>query len=90
MTVRRRQVLERLAVMSDADSDSTTTIGALATSLNAEAEIVAEHVERLQACELALEHAGAEVRVTVTGEELLALDTDDVVIVDPPTTDGDP
>ncbi len=89
MTVRRRQVLERLAAMSDADAECTTTVGELAASLEAEEDRVAKHVERLAACDLAL-HRPTGVRVTVTGEELLALDTDGTVVVDPSAVDAGP
>lgn len=83
MSVSRHTVLERLAAMSDAERDERTTVAALATALDADDGTIAAHVDRLAACELATVTADRHVRVTVTGEELLALDTDDVVIIDP-------
>lgn len=86
MTVRRRTVLEQLVRTSDAATRETTTTEALASTLDADERAVDAHIDKLVACELAHVEAGG-VRATITGEELLALDTDEVVIVDP--TAGD-
>ena len=40
------------------------------------------HLDGLVACELVRTYPDGRVRITVTGEELLALDTDELVIVD--------
>jgi hypothetical protein len=73
MRVTRRAVLERLAATSDAARRETTTIPALARALDA-----------LRACEFARVTDDGRVRVTITGEEFLALDTDETAVVDPP------
>lgn len=83
MTVTRRTVLERLAALSDADRRETTTRTALAASLSADERTVDAHLDGLAACELARAYPDGRVRITVTGEELLALDTDEMAIVDP-------
>lgn len=82
MTVTRRVVLEELAAASDAARGDTTTLGHLASSLNVEDAVIEEHLEALVSCELARLEGDAAVRVTITGEELLELDTDEGVIVD--------
>lgn len=87
MTLTRQTVLKRLVRSSHADRQETTTIEALAAALDADERAIEDHVEGLVACELAHVEAGGGVRATVTGEELLALDSDDPVIVDP--TAGD-
>ena len=83
MTVTRRAVLERLAASSDADRRETTTRAALAASLNADERRVDAHLDGLAACELVRTHPDGRVRITITGEELLDLDTDQMAIVDP-------
>jgi len=87
MTVRRQTVLEQLVRASDAARRETTTTEALASTLDADERAVEAHLDDLVACELAHVEAGGGVRATITGEELLALDTDEFVIVDP--TAGD-
>jgi len=82
MTVTRRVVLEQLADTSDAARGDTTTLGQLASSLNVEGVVIEKHLEALESCELARVEDDSAVRVTVTGEELLELDTDEGVIVD--------
>jgi Mn-dependent DtxR family transcriptional regulator len=81
MSVTRRAVLERLAATSDAEQ-RVTTMTALAAALGVDEQVVESHVERLAACELVRTYPDGRVRITITGEELLALDTDDLVIVD--------
>lgn len=88
MTVTRRVVLEELAASSDAARGDTTTIGSIASSLNTDEHVVEEQLEALVTCELARLVDDENVRVTITGEELLELDTDDGVIVD--TQSGNP
>lgn len=83
MPVTRRAVLEELAAASDAERGETTTIGALASALDVDEQVVEAHLTGLAACELARTHDDGSARVTVTGEELLELDADDVVVVDP-------
>lgn len=82
MSVTRRTVLERLARTSDAEREATTTTTALATSLDTDERLIESHVESLVACELVRTYPDGRVRITITGEELLALDIDDTVVVD--------
>lgn len=82
MSVTRRAVLERLATVSDADRQTTTTKAALAATLDADEGTIESHLDGLTACELVRTTPDGRVRITVTGEELLALDTDGAVIVD--------
>lgn len=82
MSVTRRAVLVALARLSDAESGATTTVGALADALGTGERAVAAHLDGLAACELA-RRDGERVRITVTGEEFLALDVDDAVVVGP-------
>lgn len=84
-SIRRRAVLERLAAASNADRGETTTIEMLASALDADRQTIEAHLEGLVACHLARLDSEGRARVTITGEELLDLDTDDVVIVDPST-----
>jgi Mn-dependent DtxR family transcriptional regulator len=83
MSVTRRAVLEQLATVSDADQRETTTKAALAAMLETDEESIESHLDALAACELVRTHGDDRVRITITGEELLALDTDELVIVDP-------
>lgn len=82
MPVTRRTVLERLAAASDAARQETTTIEALASALDADEHTVEAHLNGLEACELARIGSDGRARVTITGEELLELDTAEMVIVD--------
>lgn len=82
MSVSRREVLQALAAVTDASPDRTTTIEALAGHLGSEEHIVGAHVDGLEDCELAIQSDAGEVRVTITGEELLDLDTDLMVLMD--------
>lgn len=83
MNATRGAVLERLAAMSDAGAGRTTTVEALAATFGAEEEVVADHLERLRAGELARRRPNGPVRITVTGEELLALDPEVPVVLGP-------
>jgi DNA-binding transcriptional ArsR family regulator len=83
MDVTRTAVLEALAAASDAAQGETTTTAALAAALDVDEETVQSHLDALEACELARTYPDGRVRVTVTGEELLALEADELVIVDP-------
>lgn len=89
MSVPRRTVLKQLVAESDAERRETTTIEALASVLGRDEGTVEAHLEGLEACELARTTSDGEVRTTITGEELLALDTDEMVIVDaaPPSSE---
>ena len=88
MTVTRRVVLEELAAASDAAREDTTTIRHLASRLNVDDSVIEGHLGALASCELARMEGAETVRVTITGEELLELDTDEGVIVD--TQSGNP
>ena len=85
MTVTRRSVLEQLATASDATRRETTSIEALAVTLDADEHAVESHLEGLEACDLARIVPDGTARVTITGEELLELDTAEMVIVDAAT-----
>jgi len=89
MCVTRRAVLRQLAELTDAERRETTTVDALGSALGADERTLKEHIDALVACELAHTEADGGVRATITGEELLALETDEMVIVDPPGCDGD-
>lgn len=82
----RRDVLEHLAIVSDADSHQTTTVGTLASCLDTDEQTIEAHLNGLADCELARIQPDGRVRVTVTGEQLLELETDEMVIVDPSAT----
>jgi hypothetical protein len=83
MAVTRLAVLEELASVTDAERRNTITLEAFNRRFEADREMVEGHLERLVACDLARFHPDGGVRVTITGEELLAIDADDLVIVDP-------
>lgn len=76
-------MLETLASETDAESSETTTVATLASLLDAERVVVESHLSELETCDLARSTEKGLVRVTITGEELLELDPDDLVIVDP-------
>lgn len=82
MSVTRRAVLERVAATSDAALCVTTTRAALAATLGVDERTIRSHLQGLAACELVRTYPDGRVRITITGEELLALDTDETVIVD--------
>jgi hypothetical protein len=82
MAVTREEVLRRLAAASDAERGETTTVVALAAACGTDETAVRSRLETLAACELARVSADGRTRVTVTGEELLALDAGEPVIVD--------
>jgi len=86
MSVTRRTVLEQLAAASDASRQEMIAIDALAARLDADEQAVEAHLHGLEACALARIASDGTARVTITGEELLALDTDEMVIVDAATT----
>ena len=85
MSVTRRAVLRQLAAESDAERRETTSVETLTTALGAETSAVEAHLNGLEACELVRSEADGRVRVTITGEQLLELDTDEAVIVDAST-----
>ncbi|MEF8824907.1 MAG: hypothetical protein V5A27_00950 [Halapricum sp.] len=74
--------MEQLATASDADQRETTTKAALAATLETDEGTIESHLNGLGACELVRTYPDGRVRITITGEELLALDTDELVIVD--------
>ncbi|WP_073310487.1 hypothetical protein [Halobaculum gomorrense] len=74
--------MEQLATASDADQRETTTTAALAAMLEIDEGTIESHLNGLAACELVRTYPDGRVRITITGEELLALDTDELVIVD--------
>jgi hypothetical protein len=90
MPVTRRNVLSQLATQTDAERQETTTTAALAAALAVDEDEIERHLDGLLACELARRDADDSIRVTVTGEELLDLDTDELVIVEPQTEGVEP
>ncbi|MFB6250799.1 MAG: hypothetical protein ABEI27_03765 [Halobellus sp.] len=78
----RRTVLERLAAMTDAVQRETASIDALVAELDADRNSVESHLVGLAECELARIDPDDTARVTITGEELLALDPEGVLVVD--------
>ena len=82
MSVTRRVVLEQLATVSDAERRETTTIETLTVTLDTDEQTIDAHLDGLEACELVQTYPDGRVRVTTTGEELLDLDTDELVVVD--------
>lgn len=86
MSITRHEVLEELAAASDASRGELTTVAALTASVDADRSQVLEHVNALVACELACLGPADGVRITVTGEELLELDTDNGAIIAPTTS----
>lgn len=86
MPVTRRTVLEQLATASDAERRETTTIEALASGLDADEHTIEGHLCGLAACELARMDADGGARVTITGDELLEIDAEEMVIVDSAAT----
>ncbi|MFT4891880.1 MAG: DNA-binding IclR family transcriptional regulator [Halobacteriales archaeon] len=90
MDVTRFAVLEQLGHGSDAERRETTTVEALAAELDADEAAIEAHLDGLASCELARRESDGGVRITTTGEELLELDVDEVVIVDPATEGSDP
>jgi Mn-dependent DtxR family transcriptional regulator len=89
MCVTRRTVLAQLVASTDAERRETTTTDALASALVVDKRTVAEHLNALVACELTRIDTDGSVRATISGEGLLTLDTDGVVIIDPPGRNGD-
>jgi len=87
MSVTRKDVLEELDRRSDASAGERTSIEALADALAVGERTVREQLDGLESCELADVDPDGQVRITVTGEELLALDLDEMIIVDPETAD---
>lgn len=83
MSITRRDVLESLAMASDAASRKTTTVKSLSTTLETDERTVEAHLKGLADCELARIQPNGQVRVTITGEELLELEPDEMIIVDP-------
>jgi len=82
MSVTRRAVLEQLARASDAEQRETTTKLELAAALETDEGTIRSHLNGLAACELVQMYPDGRTRITITGEELLALDTDEMVVVD--------
>ncbi|MEF8773790.1 MAG: hypothetical protein V5A37_03615 [Halobacteriales archaeon] len=89
MAVTRRAVLRRLAAASDADRRETTTRAALAAGLDADGPTIDAHLAGLAACDLVRTYPDGRVRITVTGEQLLELDADGRVIVEPEREEGE-
>jgi DNA-binding IclR family transcriptional regulator len=88
MTDTRRLVLETLAEHSSSDGE-TVTVSALAESLDLSESSVERQVAGLVECDLA-RTTTAGVRVTLTGEELLELDVEGPVVVDPDSEPREP
>ena len=77
----RRTVLSALAEHSDAEGE-TTSVSTVAAAVDAPEAAVRAHVRGLIDCDMARE-TDRGVRVTVTAEQLLALDLDGPIVVDP-------
>jgi hypothetical protein len=88
-SVTRHGVLERLPARSDAARQGRTTVATLASALGADEAAVGDHLSALATCELARLDADGSTRVTVTGEELLALDADELAVVDAAAPDAE-
>lgn len=82
MPVTRRDVLEELERQSDASAGERTSVESLTDALSVDERTVRKHLDGLESCELADLDAGGQIRITVTGEELLALDLGETVVVD--------
>ncbi len=78
--VTRQAVLSALAAESDSEG-RRTTVDVLARRLDAPERAVRTTVAALVDCDLAVRD-GDDVRVSVTGEELLALDVGGEVVLD--------
>jgi len=89
MSVTRRSVLQQLAAVSDATRQETTTIEVLAATLGVDEHTIESHLRGLVDCDLARIGPDGTARVTITGEELLELDTDEMVIVDAATPNSE-
>lgn len=81
--VTRLAVLQALSGASDASGRETTTITGLAAALDADKTCVRTRVQGLADCDLAKLHPDGRVRVTITGQQLLALRPEGPVIVGP-------
>jgi len=80
-------VLAELGSRSDADAGTWASVEVVADSLALGEQTVRDHLAGLESCELARTAPDGTARITVTGEELLALDIDEMMIVDSKTTD---
>lgn len=83
MAITRRVVLEELAAVTDADRGETTTRRALVRRLDTDERTIDAHLDGLAACDLVRTYPDGRVRITITGDELLQLETDEFVIVQP-------
>jgi hypothetical protein len=83
MSVTRRDVLEELERQSDASTEERTSVESLTDALAVDERTVRERLDGLESCALADVGADGQARITVTGEELLALDLDEMIVVDP-------
>lgn len=88
MAEMRHAVLEQLAAASDAERRETTTIDALAVTLDVDERPVEAHLQTLASCDLARFDGEGRVRVTCTGEEFLELDIDGMAILDTSASGG--
>jgi DNA-binding IclR family transcriptional regulator len=77
----RRAVLSALAAHSDADGE-TTTVATVAAAVGLPEAVARRQITGLVDCDLARE-TDEGVRMTVTAEQLLALDLDGPVVIDP-------
>jgi Mn-dependent DtxR family transcriptional regulator len=82
MTEPRVAVLEQFGEKTDPDGDRTTTIETIAASLGIEEDLVDEHVQGLVTANLVKLTTDGQLRITITGEQFLELDVDDVVVVE--------
>jgi Mn-dependent DtxR family transcriptional regulator len=87
MAVTRRDVLKELDERSDADAGERTSVESLTNALAVDERTVHDRLNGLESCALADIDADGRVRITVTGEELLGLDLDEMIVVDAEATD---
>ncbi|RCU44368.1 hypothetical protein DU504_16540 [Haloplanus salinus] len=80
-------MLEELDRQSDASAGERTSVESLTDALAADERTVRKQLDGLVSCELADIDADGQIRITVTGEELLALDLDEMIVVDPEAID---
>jgi Mn-dependent DtxR family transcriptional regulator len=81
MTEPRVAVLEQLGQVTDPSGDRTTTIETIADSMDLEEGIAQKHVQGLQRADLVTVTPDGGIRITITGEQFLELDVEDVVVV---------
>jgi len=81
MTEPRVALLEQLGEVTDSSGERTTSIETIAASMDLEMDLAEKHVQGLQNVDLVTVAPDGELRITITGEQFLELDVEDVVIV---------